>query len=138
MLLAVTAAFAFFLYIFIRPFFRGAAVKDFLYVLPFLVFIFVWYIIGLRLTVWRAFGVEQIVVEGGLLRWTRTALVWTRKLEVPVIDVTDVRAITPWHGLSNHVEFRAQGRSRSVGDMLLRDEATELAQKLSHTIRVGR
>jgi hypothetical protein len=113
-------------------------VKDSLYVLPFLAFILLWYIIGLRLTVWGAFGVEQIVVEGGLFRWTRTALNWTRKLEIPAKDVTDVRAITPWHGLSNHVEFRAHGRSRGVGDMLMRDEATELAQKLSHTIRVGR
>jgi hypothetical protein len=133
MLAAITAAFVFFMYTFVRPFFRGAAAKYFLYVSPFIAFVLLWYIIGLRLTVWRAFGIEQIRVEGGLLRWTRTALFWRRKLEVPAADVTDVKAMTPWHGLNNRVEVTVRGRRRIIGDMLLRDEATQLAHELKHT-----
>jgi len=138
MLLAFTAAFVFFLSTFARPFFRGATMKDFLYVSPFLAFIMVWYVVGLHVTIWRAFGVEYLFVKGGLLHWTRTALFWTRKLEIPATDVTDVKAITPWHALSNRVELTARGKRRSVGDMLLRDEATELAHELRRIIGLSR
>jgi hypothetical protein len=90
MLLAFTAGFLLLMYIFVHPFVRGAAPKDFLYVLPFFGFILVWYAIGLRFTLWRAFGVELIVIENGLLHWTRTALFWTRKLDIPAREITDV------------------------------------------------
>jgi len=136
-LLAFTAAFVFFMTTFIRPFFRDASIKDFLYVSPFLAFLLVWYVIGLRVTVWRAFGVEEVLVKGGFLQWTRTALFWTRKLEVPAKNVADVKAITPWHTLSNRVEFSALGRRRAIGDMLLRDEATELAHELRRAVGVS-
>jgi len=138
MLVVFTAGFLVFMYIFIHPFFRGASAKNFLYVLPFLGFILMWYAIGLRITLWRAFGVELIVVEDGLLHWTRTALFWTRKFDIPAREITDVTAITPWHGLSNHVQVTAQGRSRSIGDMLLSDEASELAHKIDHAIKLAR
>ena len=137
MLTAFTAAFAFCMYIFVRPFFHGAGVKDLVLFSPFIAFILVWYLVGLRIAVWRAFGVEEITIEGGRLRWTRTALFWSRKLDIPATDVTEIKAVTPWHALSNRVEFTARGRHRSIGDMLLRDEANELARELNHRISLA-
>lgn len=133
-ILAFTAGFMWFCYVLVRPLFRHPFSRDVLYILPFLGFIVVWYVIGLRLAVWRAFGVEQIVVEGGALCWTRTALCWIRRVEIPTTEITEVKAITPWHGLSNHVEFIAHNRRRIIGDMLLHDETTELAEKLKHAV----
>lgn len=132
-----TAGFVFFTYIFVHPFFHGAGIKDLVLFSPFIAFILVWYFIGLRLTVWRAFGVEEITIEGGTLHWARIALFWKRKLDIPAKDITDVKAVTPWLGLSNCVEFTARGRQRSIGDMLLRDEATELAHELKHRISLA-
>jgi hypothetical protein len=94
----------------------------------------VWYSIGLRIAVWRAFGVEQITVEGGVLSWTRTALWWVRKVEIPTTDITEVKAITPWHALSNRVECTAHKRRWMIGDMLLKDETTALAEQLRHAV----
>ncbi len=134
MLLAFTVGFWYFVYTFVRPLFRNFVAKDLLYVLPFLAFLLVWYIIALRLAGWRAFGVEYISVEHGSLCWTRKALFWTRKREIPLAEVTNVRAVTPWLSLSNRVEFTAQGRENVIGDMLLRDEATELAHELQQAV----
>src|SRR5437016_309419 len=67
MLLVFTAVFMFFCYVFVSPVFRLPFTLDLLYLLPFPMFFVVWYTIGLRIGVWRAFGVEQIVVEGGAL-----------------------------------------------------------------------
>jgi|HubBroStandDraft_1064217.scaffolds.fasta_scaffold49829_2 hypothetical protein len=134
MLLAFTAGFMFFCYVFISPFFRLPFSRDMLYLLPFLAFIVLWYVIGLRIGVWRAFGVEEIVVGGGTLCWTRTALYWIRKLEIQTMNITEVRALTPWHALSNRVEFTAHKQRYVIGDMLLRDETTELAEHLRHAV----
>jgi hypothetical protein len=133
-LTAFTVVFLFFCNIFARPLLRRISLTDFLYVLPFMLFILVWFVIGLRLSLWRAFGVENIVIEGGVLHWTRTALVWKRSLDIPTREITEVRAITPWHGMSNRVEFVANRKKRVIGDMLLRDETTELAHKLSRSL----
>ena len=137
MLLAFTAAFVFFMTTFIRPFFRDPSLKDFLYVSFFLALFLLWYVSGLRITVWRAFGVEEVSVKGGLLRWSRTALFWTRKLSVAAKNIADVRAIAPWHALSYRVEFSALGRRWAIGDMLSHDEATELAHELRRAIGVS-
>ena len=131
-----TAGFAFFLYVFVSPLFRRSFSRDAIYVVPFLAFVVVWYIIGLRITIWRAFGVEQITVEGGVLYWTRTAFRWVRKVEVPTMEITEVKAITPWHGLGNCVELIAHDQRRVIGDMLLRDETTQLADRLRHAVGI--
>ena len=65
------------------------------------------YAIVLAIGVWGAFGVEEISVEAGSLRWTRTALKWSRTSDAPVADITQIRAVTPWHGLDNTVEIIA-------------------------------
>jgi hypothetical protein len=73
-------------------------------------------------------------VGGGTLRWTRTALCWMREFEIPTMEIKEVRALTPWHALSNRVEFTAHKRRYVIGDMLLRDETTELAEQLRHAV----
>ena len=139
MLLMFTAVFVFFIYIFIHPFFnRTATLNDLFYISPFIAFVLWWYVVGVRIAVWRAFGIEQITVDGGLFMWTRTALFWKRKLEIPPAEVTSVKAITPWHALSNRVEFTAADRRRCIGDMLLRDEAMDIAHELSHAIGIAK
>jgi hypothetical protein len=137
MLTAFTAAFVFFMYIFVRPFFHGAGVKDLVLVSPFIAFVLLWYVLGLRFAVWRAFGVEEIIIESGRLRWIRTALLWSRELDIPATDITEIKAVTPWHALSNRVEFTARGWHHTIGDMLLRDEANELAHELRHRISLA-
>jgi hypothetical protein len=126
MLLAFTAAFLYFCYFFTSPFFRRLLSADWLYVLPFLAFVLLWYFVGLRVAGRRAQGVEEIVVKGGTLRWTRIALFWKRRLEIPTKEIAQVRAVTQWHTLSSRVDFTAFGRQRTIGDMLLRDETTEI------------
>jgi hypothetical protein len=100
------------------------------YILPVLVIALAGYVIVLLIAVWGAFGVEELVVDAGALRWTRTALIWKRTVIIPVGDITEVRAITPWHGLKNHVQLTAKGKERTIGQKLLRDEAMDLAQQL--------
>ena len=134
MLLGFTAGLIFFCSFLIPQLFRHPSLLDALYLLPFFAFIAVWYVAGLRIGVWRAFGVEQIVIEGGVLCWTRTALWWAREVEISVTDVADIKAIKPWHALSNHVELTARNRRYRIGDLLLQDETTELAQQLRHAV----
>jgi len=137
MVLGFTVAFLYFFYLFASPFFRRPFSENWLYMLPFLTFVLLWYFVGMRVAGWRAFGVEEIVIEGDTLRWTRTALFWKRRLEIPTKEITHVVAVTPWHRLSNHVEFTALGRQRTIGDMLLGDETTELAHALKKSVGVA-
>ncbi len=136
MFTAFTAAFLFFAYIFIAPFFRNPlSSKELVLVVP-MGFILLWYFIAVRVGTWRGFGVEQIVIENGMFSWTRMALFWERKLELPAAEIAAVRTVTPWHDLSNHVEFMARGRIYRVGDMLRRDETYEVADVLRRAARL--
>ena len=92
------------------------------------------YVLAIAVGVWGAFGVEEISIDAGSLRWTRTALKWSRESEIHIADITEIRAITPWHGLDNTVELTAARKQRRMGDRLLRDEAVELAQHLRHAV----
>ena len=138
MLVLFTGVFAWFITLFARPLFKSPFSSDKLYLLPFLAFIVLWYAVGLRIALWRSFGVEELVVHGGVMRWTRKALFWVRQLEVQTTDITEVRAVTPWHALSNRVEITARGKRQSIGDMLLRDEAIELSEKLRKAFGTSR
>jgi hypothetical protein len=133
-LLFFTAIFAFFASVLIPPFFKEAFINVAFYVLPLAAFVVLWYVILLRLAFWRSFGIEEVVVENGMVHWTRTALFWIRRFDVPAKEITEVKSITPWHGLSNRVEFTALGKRRCIGDMLMRDEATELADQLRQAV----
>ena len=119
-----------FLSIFLKGLFRIHSAIESLFLLPFFVFIFVWYGLALRIGLWRGFGVEELVLENRYLHWKRTAWKWHRSLDTSLSGISDVRARTPWHALSNRVEFVCAGRRYTVGDMLLQDEANEIAQEL--------
>lgn len=92
------------------------------------------YAIALAMGIWGAFGVEEVLIESGLLQWKRTALKWTQTNNIPVTDITRIRAITPWHRLDNTVEISTVRKHRCLGDKLLRDEALELAKHLRHAV----
>lgn len=133
-LIGFTVLFTWFIAWIIPPFFRRPFTSGALYGLPFLAFVVVWYVFGARITLWRSFGIEELIVQHGVLQWTRTALFWVRRVEIPTQAITSVAAVTPWHALSNRVEFTALGKTRRVGDMLLSDEATELAGRLRQAV----
>ena len=94
-----------------------------------------WYSLALRIAGWRAFGVEQIEIENGVFSWTRTALFWVRKLEVPVAEIHQVKGITSWHALNNHVDLILGTRCAKIGDQLLTKETDELAWHLQRAIQ---
>ena len=88
------------------------------------------YLIAIAICIWGAFGIEEIRVESGELLWTRVALRWRRTQYFSKHEISDIRAITPWHGLDNTVEITAGGKQERIGKKLLRDEAIDLAQFL--------
>ena len=110
---------------------------DWLYISPVLLLGLTCYAVALALAAWGAFGVEELTVEEGALRWTRKVLTWSRTREIPASSITTIRAVTPWHGLDNTVEVIADGKQRRIGDKLLRDEASELAHRLGQALRIS-
>lgn len=137
MLIFCTAIFVWFASMVVSGLVRRPSSSDVFYVLLPSAFIVLWYLLALRVSLWRSFGIEEVVIEGGRLHWTRRALVWVRRLEISTRNITDVKAVTPWHGLSNHVDVFALGKRRKIGDMLLHDEAIELAQQLGGAVGLG-
>lgn len=103
-------------------------------VLPMFVLGLMGYVLALAIGVWGAFGVEEISIEAGSLRWTRTALKWTRASDINIADITEIRAITPWHGFDNTVEVTAARKQRRIGERLLRDEALQLTHDLRRAV----
>ena len=122
--------------VFVGPLWRAGWSIEALYLLPLPALIAIAYLIGAHICLWEAFGREEIVVQDGLLRWTCRVLWWKEELEVPVRDISDVRAVTPWHG-GNRVELTARGRSYRVGEIILRDEATHMAHALRRAAGLG-
>lgn len=136
-LLICSAAFIWLLSILIlKPLLVHGFSRDSLIILPFLAFFLIWFILAVRASGWRAFGTEDILVDRNEMEWRRTAIWWVRTVTASATEISDVRAVTPWHGLSNRVEFTIHGRIHSIGDMLLRDEAIELASALNHALHV--
>ena len=130
LLLCFTAVFVFFCSIFLKGLLRIHSASDILYFLPFVLFILVWYGLALRIGLWRGFGVEDLVLENGHLYWERTVWKWHRKFDAALSDISDVQAKTPWHALANRVEFTCRGCRYRIGDMLLKDEANEIAHEV--------
>jgi hypothetical protein len=52
---------------------------------------------------------------GDSLRWTRTVLRWTSTKDIPLADITEIKAITPWYGLDNTVEVMAAQKRLRLG-----------------------
>ena len=111
---------------------------DLPYILPVLALGLICYIIAIAMGIWGAFGVEEVVVEADTLRWTRTALTWQRTRSIPIGDVTEIKAITPWHGIDNTVEVAANRSRQRIGDRMLQEEAMELAQHLRRAVGLTR
>ena len=63
---------------------------------------------------------------------------WRRSFSAELSEISDVEAKTPWHALANRVVFTCRGRTYTVGDMLLQDEANEIAHELKHSIGLHR
>jgi hypothetical protein len=91
------------------------------------------YLYVLWTLLWRVFGIEEILVKDGVMRWTCKVLWFKDELDFSVNDISDVKAITPWHG-RNRVEFTAQGRRYHFFKTFLHDEATALAHALQHAV----
>jgi hypothetical protein len=94
------------------------------------------YLIFVRRLIWRAFGVDEIVIQGGRLQWTSRALWLKQELELPASEISGVKPVTPWHAMRNHVEFTCGSRRYLVGDGLLQEETVELAQAMKHAVGI--
>jgi hypothetical protein len=108
--------------------------QDTLYIAPIFLLGVALYVLALVYALWGAFGVEEIFVEAGTLRWTLTAFRWSRTRVIQVDDITGIKAVTPWYGLDNTVEITTPRKRQLLGDKLLPDEAVELAHKLSQVV----
>ncbi|MGC2743544.1 MAG: hypothetical protein WA672_10180 [Candidatus Angelobacter sp.] len=106
---------------------------DLAYLLPIPVLLAIAYYVALRITIWNWFGREEIVVEGGQMRWTSTALWFHHELTAAANEIAEVKAVTPWHG-RNFVKLTTRGRSQRIGDTMLRDEAIQLAHALKAAV----
>jgi hypothetical protein len=136
--LLITVAFILYCAVFVKPFLRGPWRENILYLALFLGLGCVAYCAVMLALFWASFGNEEIRVENGVMRWTRTALWWVRKIEIPANEISELKAITPWYG-NNHVEIVVNdGRRGEIGGRILRDEATELAQGLSDALGTQR
>lgn len=114
----------------IAPMRRAGWSTDLLYWLPFPILLVVAYYIVLRIVIWNSFGREEIVVEGGELRWTCTALWFNDELTAAANEIAAVKAVTPWHGKCR-VELTTSGHTYRVGDSMLREEAIKLSHALN-------
>jgi hypothetical protein len=127
-----TGGFLVFSSVFIPPMFRAGLSMDLLYLSVFFGFIVLWYLLALSIGLGRLFGIEEITVKRGVLCCARKTLWWRQAVEIPTCEITEVKAIISW--LNNHVEIVAPGRVHAVGDMLLRDEADQLARALRRAV----
>jgi hypothetical protein len=118
---------------FITPFRHANWPTVALYLLPLLALLIGAYLIALWISLWQAFGVEEIVVRDGLLRWKWRVLWLKGELDIPTEEIFDVKAVTPWHG-GNRVEFSAQSRRYRMGEKILHAETIELAQALRRAV----
>lgn len=123
-----------FFWIFAAPVFRLelSGGEWFLVLIP--VSVAVVYCVALRTIFWQAFGVDDIVVERGTLYWSAKALWFKQEAEFPVGTISQVKAVTTWFGNRNHVEMTVGDRRYLVGNRLLMDETTELADALKRAV----
>jgi hypothetical protein len=122
---------------FFAPIRRAGWSMDLVYLLPIPVLLAIAYYIFLRITIRNSFGREEIVVEGGQMRWTCTVLWFKDEITVAANEIAEIKAITPWHG-RNFVELTTRGHTYRVGDTILHDEAIQLAHALKASIGLGR
>jgi hypothetical protein len=92
------------------------------------------YFLALRIIIWRAFGVDDIAVEHGALHWSAKALWLEQNTEIPINEISQVKAVTSWFSGGNHVEMTVGSRRYLIGALLLTDETKELADALRRAV----
>jgi hypothetical protein len=107
-------------------------------ILPMWVLGLTMYIIALAIALWGAFGIEELSAPADSLRWTRTVLKWSRTIEIPLSEILEVKAVTPWYGMDNTVQVSTAGKQLRIGKKLLRDEALDIEGHLRHAVGLGR
>ena len=66
------------------------------HILPILGLILVVYGVVLRLTLGPISTLDEIAVDRGVLSWSRRILRWTRTMQIPGAEITEIKAVTPW------------------------------------------
>lgn len=95
--------------------------------------ILIFYAVILRVTLGPLTRLEEIVVERGVLSWSRRLLGWTRTTQIPIAEITEIKAVTPWlNREGGWVECAVRKRRRIIAQGLLPSEAVELAKQLRH------
>ena len=107
------------------------------YAVGFLAVLILWYAVAVQPPAWRGFGVEEIVVGGGMLRWSYVALILRNKFAISARDITVVRAKRVWYESGYRVELIAGRRRRVIAYMLLEAESAELADALKRAVAIA-
>src|SRR3989442_15970610 len=81
MIVVLTLVLLWFSWIFVPALRNVKSARGFLILLLPIAFVVVWYLVGLRIAMWRAFGLEKIVVKGQTVLWSRKALWWARTVQ---------------------------------------------------------
>jgi hypothetical protein len=79
-------------------------------------------------------SVDEISMRNGTLHWTSKALWMNQEADIPLHEILEVRAVTPWHARWNRVELVVKGGIYQMGKGVLRDEAEQLAHELKQVI----
>jgi hypothetical protein len=113
--------------------------RAYLYVAILLIFgLWFWLV---RTAIREKLGVDEISIQNGTLHWTSKALWLRQEADIPLHEISDVRAVTPWHARWNRVELIVKGGTYQMGTGILRDEAEQLAHELKkviHTVAIQR
>ena|ERR1700742_439681 len=108
--------------------------RTYLYIAPFVVLIFGFWLWLVRTAIREKLGVDEISIQNGTLHWTSKALWMRQEADIPLHEILEVRAVTPWHARWNRVELVVKGGIYQMGTGILRDEAEQLAHELKKVI----
>jgi hypothetical protein len=87
-----------------------------------------------RTTIRKKLSVDEISIQNGTLHWTSKALWIRQEVDIPLHEILEVHAMTPWHALWNRVELVVKSGTYQMGTGILRDEAEQLAHELKKVI----
>ncbi len=122
------------LWIFMPALLKLRTFNEALYCLPFIGFLLLWFIGGMRIILQRLSSVELYAGRGSF-RWSHTIWRWRRDIEARQEDVTAVIAKTRWYG--NRLNITISDRTYSLGD-LLDDDIAIVAQELRRALPAAR
>ncbi len=117
-------------WIFASPIIRSTPKADLTvrlaYCLSVVAFLFAWFLVGARICLRRLSSIE-LMVGGGVFKFTQRTFRWTKVITVPEENVTAVVAEAKWY--RNELRLTMNGTSYAVGD-LLEDDLKLLAREL--------